>query len=150
MKYRGYQDNPREAFGIFEEDLSRNWFLHRAIPLTSEKWLKEYKYDDFNDATDSLFSIEYKEKKSGYNHKFIIPKYFDGMKLELVEYDKLKDKILLHTKDCNGNYIYGWDYDENIPEFKKIYMELEKKVLCEKEEKDARRAIKVTRIRYKR
>ena len=43
---------------------------------------------------------------------FSIPKYFDGMSLELVAYDKERDIIELHTKDYYGNYIYGWDYDE--------------------------------------
>lgn len=88
--------------------------------------------------------------EDGYVYKFAIPKYFDGMSLELVAYDKERDIIELHTKDYYGNYIYGWDYDEDIPEFKKCYMELKDKVLCTKEETYGRKAISITRIRYKR
>ena len=108
-----------QELAYFEEDYPHKWFLHRSIPLRNGKWLKEYKYDDFNPSSDSLFTIE-NLTEDGYVYKFSIPKYFDGMSLELVAYDKERDIIELHTKDYYGNYIYGWDYDENIPEFKKV------------------------------
>ena len=113
------------------------------------KWLKEYKYDDFLPSSDSLFTVE-SLNDEGFVYKFIIPKYFDGMSLESVAYDKYKDILELHTRDYFGNYIYGWDYDEDIPEFKKCYMELKDKVLCTKEETNDRKAISITRIRYTR